>query len=117
MRHELFPAAELAPGEMRVVDIDRLKLVVVHTPQGSFHAIRDVCPHYGARLSQGTLKPYVMGDQPGDYRHDGERFVLHCPWHGFEFRLDDGRCPADPKRMRVRSYDVTVEDGLLYLER
>ena len=117
MRHELFPAAELEPGEMRVVQVDRVSMVVIRTPTGRFHAIRDVCPHYGARLSLGRVKPYVEGDEPGDYRYDSERFVLHCPWHGYEYGLDDGRCPADPTRLRVRSYDVTVEDGVVYVDR
>jgi nitrite reductase/ring-hydroxylating ferredoxin subunit len=117
MRHELFAADELEPGQMRVIQVDRVALVVVRTPSGGYHAIRDVCPHYGARLSLGRLKPYVEGDEAGEYRHDPERFVLHCPWHGYEYRLDDGRCPADPARLRVRSYDVTVDGGMLYLER
>jgi nitrite reductase (NADH) small subunit len=36
--------------------------------------------------------------------------VLHCPWHGWRFELDSGRCPEDP-RMRVAVYDARIERG------
>ncbi len=118
MKHELFPADELEPGDMRVVQVDRIALVVLRTPSGRFHALRDVCPHYGARLSLGRLKPYMVeGTTSMTYRHEPDQFVLHCPWHQYEYRVEDGRCPADPTRLRVRVYDVTVEDGMVYVER
>ena len=34
--------------------------------------------------------------------------VLACPWHGWEFDLETGRCPDDP-RMRVATYPVRVD--------
>jgi 3-phenylpropionate/trans-cinnamate dioxygenase ferredoxin subunit len=42
------------------------------------------------------------GDSPDD------RVVL-CPWHGYKFRLSDGRSPLEGDRMRVRTYTVELE--------
>jgi nitrite reductase (NADH) small subunit len=36
--------------------------------------------------------------------------VLHCPWHGWQFELDSGRCPDDP-RMRVAVYQARIAHG------
>ncbi len=37
--------------------------------------------------------------------------VLRCPWHGWEFDLVTGRSLFEPSRVRVKVYQVIVEDG------
>lgn len=60
--------------------------------------------------------PMVVGDAVGEIGYSAE-YVLICPWHGYEFKVDDGRCPADPKHVRVRAYNVYVENDVVVLER
>ena len=43
---------------------------------------------------------------------DGQ--IVRCPWHNWEFDVTTGQNLADPKR-RVRTYDVDVDDGKVYL--
>ena len=117
MKHVLFPLAELAPGQMRAVVVDKVKIVVMRTPDGDLRALRDSCSHYGARLSDGTIEPMVVGEGVGSYRIEPGAFVLRCPWHGYEFDVISGRCPADPSHERVRAYQVEVEDGSVVLQR
>jgi nitrite reductase/ring-hydroxylating ferredoxin subunit len=40
---------------------------------------------------------------------------VYCPWHGYKFRLSDGRSVTDPATMAVRSYRVEIEDGKIVL--
>jgi nitrite reductase (NADH) small subunit len=115
VKHELFPLDELSPGQLRAATIDAVAIVVVRTPEGDVHALRDVCPHHGARLSRGMLERTVGGDELGVYDLL-EGYTLRCPWHGYEFDVATGRCLAD-ERQRVRSYSVTVEDGIVVVER
>ncbi|HZP80657.1 MAG TPA: Rieske 2Fe-2S domain-containing protein, partial [Chthonomonadaceae bacterium] len=35
--------------------------------------------------------------------------ILRCPWHGWEFDLLTGRSLFNPHKIRVRTYEVTVE--------
>jgi len=116
MRHVLFPVSELEPGQMRAAGVGAVRVVVLRKRDGSVRALRDVCAHRGAQLSNGRLGRLVVGEIPGDRRLN-ETEVLLCPWHGFEFDVDSGRCVADPERVRVRSYRVAVEDGMVVLER
>jgi 3-phenylpropionate/trans-cinnamate dioxygenase ferredoxin subunit len=116
LRHELFPVDELRPGEVRAAEVDGLSVVVLRTPDGGFRALRGVCPHLGAPLADGALEALVTGDGVGDYEL-ADTVVLRCPWHGFEFDVDSGRCIADPAGFRVRAYRVDVEHGRLVLER
>jgi nitrite reductase/ring-hydroxylating ferredoxin subunit len=95
--------------------LDNIAIVVVRTPYGDVHALRDVCSHHGARLSLGRIEPTVDGDDVGEYRFSG-RYMVRCPWHGFEFDVVSGRCLADAAH-RVRAYPVTVEEGVVVVER
>jgi nitrite reductase (NADH) small subunit len=116
LKYELFPLSELEPGKLRTTVVDGIEVVVARDLDGSVYALRNRCAHMGARLSGGRLLEKVVGDDVDQYELTDE-LVLRCPWHGFEFELASGRCIASPKRVRVRSYEVTVEDGTIWLEK
>lgn len=115
MRHPLFPVEELAPGAMRAVSVDGVAVVVVRTPDGAVHALRDRCSHASAALSKGRLQRAIVGDAVGSYKLSDD-FIVRCPRHGYEFDVVTGHCLADAGH-RVRSYPVSVEDGTVVLER
>lgn len=117
MRHAVMATDELAPGSVRAARVAGVQILIVRTAAGEYRALRDRCPHYGVALSLGRLREYVEDAGVGAYRVVTDRYVIECPWHGYEFDVDDGRCPADPMRMRVRAYPVTIEDGVVYVER
>ena len=115
MRHALFGIAELPPGTMRAATVGSVSVVVVRSPDGEVHALRNVCSHMGAKLSDGIVHFASDADPEGGYRLS-DTFVISCPWHGFEFSVEDGRCLADA-RHRARAYAVTVQDDVVVLER
>lgn len=117
MRVELFGADEIAPGQMRSVHVGAVSVVVIRKPDGSYRALRDRCAHQGGTLSEGRLESLLEGAGLGEYRYSEDRQVIRCPLHQFEFDVDTGLSPADPRRLRVRAYEVTVADGRLFLER
>ncbi len=116
MKHVLFAAEELGEGETRGVTVGSTAIVIARAPDGRLHALRDRCSHRGAKLSWSRVEPLLEGDDVGE-REPTDQYLLRCPWHGFEFLLADGRCPADPKGERVKTYPVTVEDGMVVVER
>jgi nitrite reductase/ring-hydroxylating ferredoxin subunit len=42
--------------------------------------------------------------------------LVRCPWHGFEFRLDDGRSAFDVTQKRLVTYPVIVEGENVFVE-
>ncbi|MGH3032457.1 MAG: Rieske (2Fe-2S) protein, partial [Gaiellaceae bacterium] len=68
--------------------------VVRDAASGSLHGIRNRCPHHGGPLCLGTVRERLAGE-PGRYALAG-RSVLRCPWHGWEFDLETGRCLDEP---------------------
>jgi len=101
------------PGSARVVEV-RSRSIGVFNDAGRLYAMRNVCPHHGAPLCLGGVSGTMLPSKPHEYEYSGdapEHRVVRCPWHGYEFRIQDGVSIADPDRMRVRTYRVEVEDG------
>jgi nitrite reductase (NADH) small subunit len=117
VKHAVCRVEDVEPGRLLGVEVDGLALVVARTPEGGVHVLRDRCSHEGARLSRGRLLQKVGGDEVGAYVLADDEYVVRCPWHGYEFDLETGHCVADASRARVRAYTVTVDDGVVFIER
>jgi phenylpropionate dioxygenase-like ring-hydroxylating dioxygenase large terminal subunit len=84
-------------------------VLIGRSKTGEAFALRDICPHRGVPLSAGKM----LGTN-----------TVECPYHGWQFR-PDGVCAAipslvdgqemDPTRIRVRSYPLREQDGLLWV--
>jgi 3-phenylpropionate/trans-cinnamate dioxygenase ferredoxin subunit len=114
-KHVIGRASELEPGDRKIVTAEGRSIGVFNV-HGSYFALRNSCPHQAAPLCLGAIKGMTMPSQPGEYiwARDGE--ILRCPWHGWEFDITTGRSIYNPHKMRVRSYDVTIENDVADVE-
>jgi nitrite reductase (NADH) small subunit len=107
--HEIASLADLERDGRVVARIGNREIgVVVDRIGNRLVGVRNRCPHQGGPLCLGAVCERAAG-APGRYGFE-ERSVLRCPWHGWEFDLETGICPDDPK-LRVALYPVRVEDG------
>jgi nitrite reductase/ring-hydroxylating ferredoxin subunit len=106
-------ADDLAEGARRVVVIDHRQISVLNVG-GHLYAIRNRCPHQGGPLGYGQVGGTLLPSEPGHLSYGLEDRVVTCPWHHWEFDLVDGTTIVD-SRMRVKTYDVFVEDGEIRL--
>jgi nitrite reductase (NADH) small subunit len=107
-RHIVGKVGELPPGERKVVEAEGRSIGVFNVG-GNFYGLRNSCPHQAAPLCLGSVKGMAMPSKPGEYAWAREGEILRCPWHGWEFDITTGRSVFNPHKMRVRSYEVTVE--------
>ena len=107
---------QIPPGERLIVDVAGRSICVFNV-DGELYGLRNRCPHQGGPLCQGRLVRAVTSGLPGEYSYDGDRPLIRCPWHAWEFDVRNGRCWIDPDRMRVRTYDVEATDSLTGDER
>ncbi len=117
MLTDLGSLEELGDGRLHVRRVGRRELGVLVRGDRAV-AIRNVCPHAGAPLCRGVVSPLVTGSLDGpvaSVRAEGERLMVSCPWHGWEFDVDTGQALADPT-MRVKTYPLIVRDGRVLLE-
>ncbi len=101
-------ASEIAPGERKILQLAGRSIVIFNV-HGHFYALRNSCPHQAAPLCPGQIKGMTMPGKPGEYIWAREGEILRCPWHGWEFDITTGRSIFKPRKTRVKSYEVTVE--------
>ncbi|HEY3330075.1 MAG TPA: Rieske (2Fe-2S) protein [Capsulimonadaceae bacterium] len=76
---------------------------------GTYYAVKNVCPHNGAPLCRGSIH---ATHEPGETRELNPGFagrILRCPWHGWEFDIVTGKALYDATS-RVATYPVDVDD-------
>jgi nitrite reductase (NADH) small subunit len=101
---------ELPPGTRRIFRIGGGRGVGVFNVSGRFFAVRNLCPHKGAPICRGRLRPHVVSPSVGEFVFERDGEILKCPWHQWEFDLATGRSLYAP-RLRVKTYPVTIEGG------
>jgi 3-phenylpropionate/trans-cinnamate dioxygenase ferredoxin subunit len=107
-RYVVAPVDEIPSGERKIVEIAGRSIGVFNI-EGEFFALRNRCPHQGGPLCTGPVGGFVSSSGPGEYHLTRHGEILRCPWHGWEFDIRTGQSWFDPTRVRVRSYDVTLE--------
>lgn len=99
---------EIPAGSRKIVEVAG-RSVGIFNVDGALFALRNRCPHQGGPLCLGTLGGAVVSTAPGEYAYSRPSEMLRCPWHGWEFDIRTGQSWFDPRHVRVRRYEVTVE--------
>jgi len=110
VKYVVAAADEIPPGGRKIVSVAG-RSVGIFNVGGEFFALRNRCPHQGGALCEGKLWGVLKANAPGAFEYESSREILTCPWHGWEFNVRTGQSWCDPKRLRVRRFDVRVEDG------
>ncbi|MGW0204175.1 bifunctional 3-phenylpropionate/cinnamic acid dioxygenase ferredoxin subunit [Nonomuraea sp. NPDC003201] len=93
------PLASLPRGEALRVEADP-PIAVFHTEDGEIFAIDDTCTHQDASLADGWL----------------EGCEIECPLHASRFDLRTGQVDAPPAKRPVRTHEVVVDGGVIYVK-
>lgn len=109
MKFVVGKADEIPPGSRKIVRVEGRSIGVFNV-DGQYYAIRNRCPHQGAPLCEGKLWGVLKSDVPGQFAYSGTKEIIACISHGWEFSLKTGQSWCDPKKLRVRSYQVSVEE-------
>ena len=92
------PAAELLPGEMRLVEHAGQKIGVFNC-EGTLYAIEDRCSHDNGPLAEGDF--------------DADEGVAVCPRHGSRFDVRTGRPLTLPAYLPVDTFEAYAEEGFV----
>ena len=95
-------AAELASGQMRLVESSDGAKIGVFNCDGELYAIEDRCSHDDGPLAEGEF--------------DAETCTVECPRHGSLFDLTTGKPKTLPAYVPVRTFGVRIEDDTVKLE-
>jgi 3-phenylpropionate/trans-cinnamate dioxygenase ferredoxin subunit len=92
------PAGELVDGEIKSFNIDGETFLLARRGE-KIYALEDTCSHDGAELSDGDLV-------------DGQ---IQCARHGGRFDLKTGEATQMPAIAGIKSYNVEIRDGDIYV--
>ncbi len=82
----------------RVVTPPQGERIAVFRDGARIFALSNVCRHQGGPLGEGRIV-------------DG---CVVCPWHGFQYRPQDGRSPP-PYTEMVSTYRTRIDDGVVFV--
>ena len=104
---------DLKPGEKRIVEILG-RSVGIFNVKGKYYALHNRCPHMAGPLCSGPVTGTTKPTDKPEFIYYRADELIRCGWHGWEFEIQTGICMVD-ERMRVRTYQVAIEDGVLVL--
>lgn len=73
--------------------------IAVFKFKGKLSALSNVCSHQGGPVGEGKV---VLG-------------LVTCPWHGYQYRLEDG-CSPPPFKERVRKYRLRLDGSTIWVD-
>jgi nitrite reductase (NADH) small subunit len=111
-------SGEIAEGGTRLICTGGVEIGIIFR-KGKYYAYRNLCPHQGGPACEGLKLPQVVEKIGAKGVHVGQDFDesdMHivCPWHGWEFHLEDGTHVID-RRHRLKKYDVVERGGDVYV--
>lgn len=89
---------DVPPGTLLGVEVNGRRVCLANV-DGEVYAFQDNCTHQDFPLSAGELD-------------DGR---IECAWHGARFDVRTGRAVALPAIKPVQTFQVEVEDGVIYV--
>lgn len=93
------PASAFEEGKAKIVYPETGESIAVFLHDGAVSAVSNVCRHQGGPLGEGRIV-------------DG---CITCPWHGFQYRLEDGRAPP-PFTEKIATYTTKVLAGYVLVQ-
>jgi nitrite reductase/ring-hydroxylating ferredoxin subunit/DMSO/TMAO reductase YedYZ heme-binding membrane subunit len=93
------PADAIPEGGSLVVRPGESEAVAIFNDAGLLSAVSHLCAHQNGPLGEGRII-------------DG---CVVCPWHGYQYRLADGRAPP-PFTEKIATYGLATRDGRLLLD-
>jgi methionine sulfoxide reductase heme-binding subunit len=91
------PVASIPENRARVVSL-RGERIAIFRYDGKVSALSNVCRHQNGPLGEGKII-------------DG---CVTCPWHGYQYKPDDGRAPA-PFTEKVATFPTRVVKGHVWI--
>lgn len=110
---------EIQPGERMIVDIEETSVGIFNI-DGELYTLENKCAHQGGPVCTGKQQGAIEAEfvEPGERVE--EKFsedvpAIACPWHGFEYDVRTGEHVGDDS-YNLRTFDVVVEDGEVYID-
>ncbi|MEM7459395.1 MAG: ferric reductase-like transmembrane domain-containing protein [Pseudomonadota bacterium] len=90
--------ADMEDSRAKIVRPSTGEAIAVFRDGDKVSAVSNVCRHQGGPLGEGKIV-------------DG---CITCPWHGFQYRMEDGQSPP-PFTEKIATYATRIVDGMVFV--
>ncbi|MEM7329002.1 MAG: Rieske 2Fe-2S domain-containing protein [Pseudomonadota bacterium] len=90
--------ADMEEARAKIVRPAAGEAIAVFRDGNKISAVSNVCRHQGGPLGEGKIV-------------DG---CITCPWHGFQYRMEDGQSPP-PFTEKIATYATRIVDDVVYV--
>ncbi|MCR9269497.1 MAG: ferric reductase-like transmembrane domain-containing protein [Hyphomonadaceae bacterium] len=90
--------ADMEDARAKIIRPAKGEAIAVFRDGEKISAVSNVCRHQGGPLGEGKIV-------------DG---CITCPWHGFQYRMQDGQSPP-PFTEKIATYATRIVDGVVYV--
>jgi 3-phenylpropionate/trans-cinnamate dioxygenase ferredoxin component len=90
--------SDIPPGKLLGVEVNEKRICLANVDD-EIYAFQDNCSHKDFPLSAGSID-------------DGK---LECAWHGAKFDVRTGRPLSLPAIKPIKTYEVKVENGAIFI--
>ncbi len=91
--------SDMQDGRAKIIRPKQGEAIAVFRDGDKISAVSNVCRHQGGPLGEGKIV-------------DG---CITCPWHGFQYRMEDG-CSPDPFTEKIATYATHIVHGIVYVD-
>jgi nitrite reductase/ring-hydroxylating ferredoxin subunit/DMSO/TMAO reductase YedYZ heme-binding membrane subunit len=93
------PPASIPDQRARIVSAPNGERIAVFRNGNQIGALTNVCAHQNGPIGEGCIR----------------QGLVTCPWHGYEYRLEDG-CAPPPFTEKLATYRLRLRDGLIEVD-
>ncbi|MEM9937793.1 MAG: ferric reductase-like transmembrane domain-containing protein [Pseudomonadota bacterium] len=90
--------SEMEDSRAKIIKPKSGEAIAVFRDGNQISAVSNVCRHQGGPLGEGKIV-------------DG---CITCPWHGFQYRMEDGQSPP-PFTEKIATYATRIVDATVYV--
>lgn len=90
--------ADMDDARAKIIRPQNGEAIAVFRDGDKISAVSNVCRHQGGPLGEGKIV-------------DG---CITCPWHGFQYRMEDGQSPP-PFTEKIATYATRIVEGVVYV--
>jgi nitrite reductase (NADH) small subunit len=107
-KHVVARREDIPPGGRKIVRVAGREIGIFNI-DGMYYALKNVCPHQGARVCLGRIVGTALPSNVYEYTYGREGQILRCPWHEWEYDITTGEALHD-SNIKLARYPVEFAD-------
>lgn len=111
--HHVADLDDFEDAKRVIVEVEGREIAIFQEDE-EFHALLNFCVHQGGPVCEGAVTGTLEADEDGDLVYNEDNKTVACPWHGWQFDIEDGKHTAE-SRYKIPTYSVVVQNGRIYL--